>query len=234
MDLLVPNQDPLIRGTDPDPSTSSKNSKKNLDSCNFVTFYDLSSWKNDVNAPSKSNMQKKKFFVGVLKFKDENSRIRIHWSEARIRIRTKGCHGPTTLRPTFHFQSQYILLFTVFKIRLRSYKCIVLHVHRHIRLSLSALKCWVGQETCDMKKKNLDLWSVCRFQEITYSNTPKYLNTVSDLLVFQRLLKYRKRNKSSKKASESYNDHYKKFASADCTTNFFIFFYGQFGKFWPS
>jgi hypothetical protein len=30
-----------------------------------------------------------KFFVGVLKVKDEKSRSRIHWSEARIRIRTK-------------------------------------------------------------------------------------------------------------------------------------------------
>jgi len=36
---------------------------------------------NDVNVPSKSNKQKN--FVGVLKFNDENRRIRIHKSEAR-------------------------------------------------------------------------------------------------------------------------------------------------------
>jgi hypothetical protein len=58
----------------------------------------LASWpsvKNYVNVPLKSNEQKNfflnKFFVGVLKVSDENSRIRIriririHWSEARIR-----------------------------------------------------------------------------------------------------------------------------------------------------
>jgi hypothetical protein len=40
------------------------------------------------------------FFVGVVKVKDGNNRIRsqirIQWSEAWIRIRTK-CHGFTTL-----------------------------------------------------------------------------------------------------------------------------------------
>jgi hypothetical protein len=46
----------------------------------FVTFLDFLSLKNDVNVPSKSNMQKiffKLVFVGVLKVNDENSRIRI-------------------------------------------------------------------------------------------------------------------------------------------------------------
>jgi hypothetical protein len=36
-----------------------KNSKKNLDSFYFVTLFDFSSLKNDVNVPSKSNKQKK-------------------------------------------------------------------------------------------------------------------------------------------------------------------------------
>ncbi len=76
-----------------------------------------------------------------------------------------------------------------------------------------------------MKKKKPRPLICLQIPGISYSNIPKYLNTVSDLLVLQRLLKYRKRNKSSKKASESYNDHYKKFASADYTTNFFNFFF---------
>jgi hypothetical protein len=46
------------------------------------------SWKNDVNVFLKSKKKKKLFLVGFLKIKDENT-IRIHWSEALIRIRTK-------------------------------------------------------------------------------------------------------------------------------------------------
>ncbi len=61
--------------------SSSKNSKKILILSCFVTF-DFLSMKNDVrvHVSSKSNKQKnffKKFFVGVLKVNDENSRIRI-------------------------------------------------------------------------------------------------------------------------------------------------------------
>ncbi len=67
-------------------------------------LYDFLSLKNDVNVPSErnkaENFLKNSFFVGVLKVKDENSRIqiRIHGSELRgmkpririlIRIRTK-------------------------------------------------------------------------------------------------------------------------------------------------
>jgi hypothetical protein len=66
-----------------------QNSKKNLDSYFFVTLFDFLSLKNYVNVPSKSNKQKKffrnKFFVAILKVIDENSRIRIHLSEAWIR-----------------------------------------------------------------------------------------------------------------------------------------------------
>jgi hypothetical protein len=40
--------------------------------------------------------KKKICFFGVLNVKDENSRIRIHWSEVRIRI-----HGSTTLLKTY-------------------------------------------------------------------------------------------------------------------------------------
>jgi hypothetical protein len=66
-----------------------KNNQKNLDSHYFVTLFDFLSFKNDANVPSKSNKQKKclrnKFFVAILKVIDENSRIRIHLSEAWIR-----------------------------------------------------------------------------------------------------------------------------------------------------
>ncbi len=89
--------DPLVRGTDParapDPG--------------FLLLWllnDFLSKKNDVNGPSKSNKQKNlelKFLVGVLKVKDENSkiRIRIHWSKARIRGSgsVQKCQGSTTL-----------------------------------------------------------------------------------------------------------------------------------------
>jgi hypothetical protein len=73
-----------------DPSIIMQKSK-NLDSYFFVTL-DFLSLKNYVNLASKSNKQKKmyyknKFFAGILKVNDENSRIRIHLSEARIRIR---------------------------------------------------------------------------------------------------------------------------------------------------
>jgi hypothetical protein len=50
LDLLDPDPD-----QDPDPSIikKKKNSKKNLDSYCFVTFYDFLSLKNDVNVPKK-------------------------------------------------------------------------------------------------------------------------------------------------------------------------------------
>jgi hypothetical protein len=44
---------------DPDPSTSCKNNKKNLESYYFVTLNDFLSLKNNVNVPSKSNKQNK-------------------------------------------------------------------------------------------------------------------------------------------------------------------------------
>jgi hypothetical protein len=57
MFLGLPDPDPLVRGMDPDPDpalirillSSCKNSKKNLDSYYFVTLFDFSSLKNDVN-----------------------------------------------------------------------------------------------------------------------------------------------------------------------------------------
>jgi hypothetical protein len=42
----------------PDPSITSKNSKKPLLMSVFVIFYDLLSLKNDVNVPSASNKKK--------------------------------------------------------------------------------------------------------------------------------------------------------------------------------
>ena len=47
LDLL--DTDPLVRGTDPDPSIIKQNSKKNIDSYFFVTSFYVLSFKNDVN-----------------------------------------------------------------------------------------------------------------------------------------------------------------------------------------
>jgi hypothetical protein len=69
MFLGLPDPYPLVRGVNPDldPSiilpSSSKNSKKNLDSYCFVTSLDFLSLKNDVNVPSKSNKQKNYFLL---------------------------------------------------------------------------------------------------------------------------------------------------------------------------
>jgi hypothetical protein len=57
MNLCLLDPDPLVCGSDPDPSIII-NSKKNLDSYCFVPFYDFLSLKNDVNVVSKSNKQK--------------------------------------------------------------------------------------------------------------------------------------------------------------------------------
>jgi hypothetical protein len=60
---------------------------------------------NDINVPSnkQKTLYKNLFFVGVLKVSDENSRIRIHYSEAWIRGSGCGstlkCHGSATLVP---------------------------------------------------------------------------------------------------------------------------------------
>jgi hypothetical protein len=90
--LLDP--DPLVRCTDldADPPIIKQNSKKNV-----LLFC-------DVNLPSKSNWQNN-FFLR-LEVKDENrgirGRIRIHWSEVRIRgyESVPKCHGSTTLVTT--------------------------------------------------------------------------------------------------------------------------------------
>ncbi len=60
--LLDPDPDLLVRGLDPDPYIIKQNSKKNLYSFCFVTFFfDFLSLKNDVNVPSKSNKQENFF-----------------------------------------------------------------------------------------------------------------------------------------------------------------------------
>ncbi len=73
------------------PLSSSKNSKKNFDFYCFATFFDFLFLKNDINLPSKSNKQKN-FSIYLVFFwrlesqwRIENSRIRIHSSEASIR-----------------------------------------------------------------------------------------------------------------------------------------------------
>ncbi len=60
----LPDPDPLVRGMDRiwRLLSSSKTSKKNIDSYCFVTFLDFLSMKNYVNVPSKSNQQKKFYF----------------------------------------------------------------------------------------------------------------------------------------------------------------------------
>jgi hypothetical protein len=60
----LPDPDPLVRGMDPDPAmdpvpsiillSSSKNSKKNLDSYCLVTLFKLFTLKTHGNVPSKS------------------------------------------------------------------------------------------------------------------------------------------------------------------------------------
>ncbi len=81
--------DPLVRDTDPDRLriwillSSSKKSKKNIDSFCFVTFF--LSLNNYVNVLSKTNKPKK---LDVLKVTDENSRIPlVRGMDPRIRVR---------------------------------------------------------------------------------------------------------------------------------------------------
>jgi len=65
MSLGLPDPDPLVKSMDPDPDpsiiflSSSKNSKKNLDSYCFVTSFGLFIFENYEKVPSKSNKQKK-------------------------------------------------------------------------------------------------------------------------------------------------------------------------------
>ncbi len=54
MFLGLPDPDPLVRGTDQDPSIIKENSKKNLDCYCFLSLlYDFLSLENDINVPSK-------------------------------------------------------------------------------------------------------------------------------------------------------------------------------------
>jgi hypothetical protein len=82
--------------------------------CNFfMTFYlrkIMKMYQQKVPVRCRKTWGKKLFFIGVLKLKDENSRIqsriRINWSEARILGYGSGsvpqCHGSTTLALTIH------------------------------------------------------------------------------------------------------------------------------------
>jgi hypothetical protein len=101
MFLGLPDPDPLVRGMipDPDPSiiflSSSKNSKKNLDSYCFVTPFGLFVFENEVNVPSKSNKQKF-FFKLVFCWRLEGQWRKQHdpyplvrGIDPRIRIHTK-------------------------------------------------------------------------------------------------------------------------------------------------
>jgi hypothetical protein len=57
--MFLGHPDPLVR--DPVLLSSSKNSKKNIDSYCFVTSTTFFILKNDLNIPSKSNKKKKLF-----------------------------------------------------------------------------------------------------------------------------------------------------------------------------
>ncbi len=63
MGLLDP--DPLVRGTDPDPSIIKQNIKKNLKSYCFVTSLRLLIFEKLCYVPSKSNKQKTKEKIGT-------------------------------------------------------------------------------------------------------------------------------------------------------------------------
>jgi hypothetical protein len=63
MFLGLPDPDPLVKGTDPDPPNQSKIVVKPLIS---TVLYDFLSVKNDVNVLSKSNEQQN-FFVSIFK-----------------------------------------------------------------------------------------------------------------------------------------------------------------------
>jgi hypothetical protein len=62
MFLGLPDPDPLVRGTDPDPSPDfyhqTKIERKTLIPTVLSLLYDFLSLKNDVNIPSKNNNQK--------------------------------------------------------------------------------------------------------------------------------------------------------------------------------
>jgi hypothetical protein len=58
--MFLGHPDLLVRGPDPDPSTSSKNRKINLDPTVLRLLYDFLSLKNYLNVPSKSNKHKTK------------------------------------------------------------------------------------------------------------------------------------------------------------------------------
>jgi hypothetical protein len=59
MFLGLPDSDPSLLCTDPDPSINKKKSKKNLNFYYFMTSFRLLSIKTDVNVPSKSNKENK-------------------------------------------------------------------------------------------------------------------------------------------------------------------------------
>ncbi len=69
MFLGLPAPDPLVRGSDPDPSIIKQNGKKTLDFYCFVTYLWLFYLWKMMNVPGK------KIFVGILMVTDENSRI---------------------------------------------------------------------------------------------------------------------------------------------------------------
>ncbi len=87
---------PEVRDTDPDPSITKQNDRKNLDSYCFVTSLCLYIFEMlcKCTVRSKRNVQKnfltflKQFFVGVLKVNDENSRI-----QSRIRTNMSRIHN---------------------------------------------------------------------------------------------------------------------------------------------
>jgi hypothetical protein len=96
MFLGLPDPDPIITCTDPDPTINKKKSKKKLDFYYLIFFYFFLLFVSAVNLPSKSNKKKnlKNLFIGgILPATDEKKHV------VRIRgsVSLPKCHVSATL-----------------------------------------------------------------------------------------------------------------------------------------
>jgi hypothetical protein len=84
--------------------------KKNLDFYCFLLFCDILALKNDVNVVMYLQKKQKKYFFGIVKVTDENSRIRIWIRKSVVRIRKSGSgpkwHGSGTLPDRIEFSER--------------------------------------------------------------------------------------------------------------------------------
>ncbi len=109
LSLLDPDQDPIVRGTDPDPSIIKQ--RKTLIPTVLLLLYDFFSLKNDVNVASKSTKQKTFIFschtkVHWRKYQDPDPNPLINGSESGSVSQRCGsgsvpkCHGSASLAMT--------------------------------------------------------------------------------------------------------------------------------------